>query len=302
MPPPTPLPRLHILTARTEPLAVILRRGPSEWFHVLSYHTDTDELVHGAWFRGQIYRFRCDLSDDGRYMVVFAMGPRDRTRSAVCEPPFLTPLAEWSTHLSTTYYGGGIWLSDRRLAVNIGENVESGAGQPFTPDILAPSKDHALQFVIHDSSALHPRGNIWGESEGVLYPRLQRDGWVRQGTFGEDRKVEGKDYEVRHEGDAGWSTKPSGQRPMLRMYYRGYFAKQGRRFEFQIPDYPAVLTPEVEWATWDCLNNLLVARRGCIERWAPADLARGAPSFTADLSKLVPPGRSGGLEDAAHEG
>jgi hypothetical protein len=292
MPPTIPPSRLHILAARTKPLAVILRRGPSEWFHVLRYRTDTDELEPGAWFRGHIYRFRCDLSDDGRYMVVFAMGPRARTWSAVCEPPSLTPLAEWSTYLSTSYYGGGIWLSDRTVAVNIGKNAKSGAGQPFNPDVLAPSEDHDLQFVIHDSSALNPRGNIWGESEGVLYPRLQRDGWTRQGPFGEDRKSEGKDYEVRHEGDSGWSTGPTPQRPMLRMYYRGYLAKKGRSFEFHMPDHPAVLTPEVEWATWDRADNLLVARKGCVERWRPEDFAAGTPSNTLDLNGLRPPDRS----------
>lgn len=300
MPPTIPPPRLHILAARTEPVAVILRRGPSKWCHVLRYRTDTDELEPGSWFRGRIYQFRCDLSDDGRSMVYLAMGDKGQTWNGVCEPPLLTPIAQWSNY--STYYGGGIWLSDQLLAVNIGKNAARGAGQPFSPDVVAPSEDHGLHFVIHDSSALNPRGSIWGESEGVLYPRLLRDGWTRQGPFGEDRMSEGKDYEVRHEGDAGWSTEPTAQRPMVRMYYRGYFAKKGRRFEFQMPDYPTVLTPEVEWATWDCTDNLVVARRGCIERWTPADFARGAPSFAADLSMLVPPGKDDDSEDEPRGG
>ncbi|MFK7883914.1 MAG: hypothetical protein AB8F26_07015, partial [Phycisphaerales bacterium] len=190
------------MTARTEPVAVILRRGPSDWFHVLRYRTDTDEVEHGSWFRGRIYQLRCDVSDDGHYMVYLAMGARGETWNGVCKPPRLKCLAQWETY--GTWFGGGIWHSDRRLAVNIGKNAESGAGGPFTPDVVVPSKDHDLQFVIHDSSALNPLGKMWGESEGVLYPRLQRDGWVRQGPFGEDIKVEGKQYQVRHDGDAGW--------------------------------------------------------------------------------------------------
>ena len=208
----------------------------------------------------------------------------------MCEPPSLTPLAKWSSYLGTSYYGGGIWRSDRTLAVNIGENAETGAGQSFTPDVLSPSEGHAMQFVIHDSSELNPKGNIWGEDEGVLYSRLQRDGWIRQGPFGEDRKVDGKDYEVLHDGDAGWRTEPTERRPMLRMYYRGYLAKVGRRFEFHMPDHPTVLTPRVEWATWDCSDNLLVAREGWLERWHGRDFANGTPSWKADMGEYQPRG------------
>ncbi|MFK7884643.1 MAG: hypothetical protein AB8F26_10730 [Phycisphaerales bacterium] len=56
-----------------------------------------------------------------------------------------------------------------------------------------------------------------------------------------------------------------------------------------MPDIPSVLTPTVEWACWDCLDNLLVARRGRIERWRPSDFELGKPSFTFDTAGLNPP-------------
>jgi hypothetical protein len=47
--------RLFVITARDEPTAVILRRGPSDWYHVIQWHTCRDAFVHGAWFKGRIY-------------------------------------------------------------------------------------------------------------------------------------------------------------------------------------------------------------------------------------------------------
>lgn len=272
MPPTVPPPRLHILAARTEPVAVILRRGPSKWCHVLRYRTDTDELEHGSWFRGRIYQFRCDLSDDGRYMVYLAMGDKGQTWNGVCEPPRLTCLAQWPT--LGTWFGGGVWTGPRSLAVNIGRGTGLGWGRKFEPDYpgdLRPEIDFAELDARHG-----------GEDESVLYERLERDGWTRKGSF--------------------WFMERDTNLPQIRLFFRGYFDDEGRRFEFQMPDHPSVLTPEVKWATWDCMDNLLVARQGGIERWTPTDFARGAPSFAADLSKLVPPGTSGGQVDAPRGG
>lgn len=292
MPPTIPPPRLHILAARTEPVAVILRRGPSKWCHVLRYRTDTDELEPGSWFRGRIYQFRCDLSDDGRSMVYLAMGDKGQTWNGVCEPPRLTCLAQWET--DGTWFGGGLWTGPRRLAVNLGRGPGILFGRRFKPDYPGPQRPE-VEYNFHE--AKHG-----GEDESILYERLERDGWIRQGPFGEDVKLPGKQYQVRHDGDAGWLIKRGPTLPEIRLFFRGYFGGEGRRFEFQMPDHPAVLTPEVEWATWDCTDNLLVARRGCIERWTPADFARGAPSFAADLSMLVPPGRNDDSDDEPRDG
>lgn len=67
--------RLHLLVARAAPRILIIRRGPSRVYHLALWHTDTDTVEHGSWFRGQLYVYRCDLSWDGQWLVYFAMGP-----------------------------------------------------------------------------------------------------------------------------------------------------------------------------------------------------------------------------------
>lgn len=277
MPPTVPPPRLHILTARAAPVAVILRRGPSGWCHVLRYRTDTDQLEPGSWFQGRIYQFRCDLSDDARSMVYLAMGDKGQTWNGICEPPDLTCLVRWETN--GTWFGGGVWTGPNRLAVNLGR--EMGKVPPFEPDFLGPQRP---DVTFEQLEARHG-----GEDASVLYERLERDGWARQGPFGQDVKLPGNRYQVRHDGDAGWLLKRAPNLPSLRLFFRGYFAGKGLRFEFQMPDHPAVLTPEVQWAAWDCSENLLVARNGRVERWGSADLARGEPAYVVDLAGFRPP-------------
>ena len=65
--------RLFVIHAREQPVALILRRGPARWYHLISWRTDTDTFEHGAWFRGRIYEDRCDLSPDGELFLYFAL-------------------------------------------------------------------------------------------------------------------------------------------------------------------------------------------------------------------------------------
>jgi hypothetical protein len=219
------------------------------------------------------------------------MGNRGQIWNGVCEPPRLTCLAQWQ--VDDTWFGGGVWTGPRRLAVNLGRGSDVPWGHEFQLEYPCDSRPE-IEFDLLEA-------RYGGEDDSVLYERLERDGWIRRGSFGENVKLPGKQYQIRHDGDAGWLLKRHAALPEIRLFYRGYFA-EGRRFEFQMLDHPAVLTPEVEWATWDCTDNLLVARRGCIERWTPADFARGAPSFAADLSKLVPPGRNDDSDDEPRDG
>ena len=39
----------------------------------------------------------------------------------------------------------------------------------------------------------------------------------------------------------------------------------------------------VEWANWDALGQLIVARQGLIHKYTLSDLASGQPSMTWDL-------------------
>ena len=102
---------LFVIPARDEPVAVILRRGPSRWYHVILWDTRRDWFTHGAWFKGRIYEDKCDLSPDGRlFLYNVHSGSRvepgfTHTWTAISRPPWLHALVLWP-HLST-YDGGG---------------------------------------------------------------------------------------------------------------------------------------------------------------------------------------------------
>ncbi len=114
-------PRLFVIVARAAPVAVIVRRGPAAWTHLVLWDLRTDALTHGAWFLGRIYEEKCDLSPNGELFVYAAhQGRRAGTIythawTAVSRPPWLHALALWP--MGTTYGGGGRFESDRRLIV-----------------------------------------------------------------------------------------------------------------------------------------------------------------------------------------
>jgi hypothetical protein len=112
--------RLFVLLARDAPTALVIRRGPSAWCHLVRWDLATDRLEHGAWIRGRIFAERSDLSPDGELLVAFVyQGARARTTytdawTAVSRPPWLHALALWPQGPT---YGGGGRFTDRRTLV-----------------------------------------------------------------------------------------------------------------------------------------------------------------------------------------
>jgi hypothetical protein len=119
--------RLFVITARDEPTAIILRRGPSDWYHLIQWHTRRDAFVHGAWFKGRIYEERCDLSPDGRLFLYFVLkGSRADTEfthawTAISRPPWLAALVVWPH--ATTYGGGGRFIDNRTVVLRGGSGT-----------------------------------------------------------------------------------------------------------------------------------------------------------------------------------
>ncbi|MCE9608528.1 MAG: hypothetical protein K8U03_26890 [Planctomycetia bacterium] len=111
--------RLFVIPARDEPVAVILRRGPARWYHVILWDTRRDHFTNGAWIKGRIYENKCDLSPDGKLFVYFvhqgSRGSTDFTHAwtAVSRPPWLHALILWPQ--GTTYGGGGQFSAPRTL-------------------------------------------------------------------------------------------------------------------------------------------------------------------------------------------
>jgi|694.fasta_scaffold76512_4 hypothetical protein len=115
------MPRLYVITATAEPTAVILRRGPSRWYHVIQWDMHRDEFVHGAWVKGRIYEEKCDVSPDGRLLLYFIhQGNRVRTEftdswTAISRVPWLQALVVWPQ--GQTYGGGGRFVDDTSIAL-----------------------------------------------------------------------------------------------------------------------------------------------------------------------------------------
>jgi hypothetical protein len=116
-------PRIDILFAAESPQALILRRGPSDWVHVLTWDTSTDVVTRGAWFHGRIDASRCSLSPDGQLLIYFAVCHRKTSRwplgfawTAISKPPWLTALVRWTQ--SDTWAGGGSFCGNSSVLLN----------------------------------------------------------------------------------------------------------------------------------------------------------------------------------------
>ncbi len=115
-----PAPRLFVIFAKEANEAVIFRRGPASWFHVVRWDTKYDEFYPGAWFKGRIYPERCDLSPDGKLLLYFVHQGRQLgtdykdSWNAISRSPWLTAIGLWP---QGTTYGGGGRFTDNRSAV-----------------------------------------------------------------------------------------------------------------------------------------------------------------------------------------
>jgi len=119
----------------------------------------------GQWFKGRIYERRSDLSPDGKYLIYFAAkyvskGEALYSWTAISFAPFIKALALYAK--GDTYYGGGLWTTNRSYWLNPGPGYNSALFD--------------TGLVSEDMSYQPPRiGNA--ECLGVYYPRLLRDGW-----------------------------------------------------------------------------------------------------------------------------
>ncbi len=251
---------------------VILQRKRAKLFHVLTISGTRRAVEHGSWFRGKLYPLRCDVSFDGKHMVYLAMGSGGNTWNGVCRLPWLATLTEAENMGS--WFGGGYFASKKLLRAN-------GWGrEDFNPAKLARAP-----FTIE------PYGSRYGgEDLGVVYERLERDGFRRLGErWGEDQNLGTRKLQVARVGDDGWGRQFARGGPALKVRYAGYL-EHGYTFAFWLDEYPGLLEG-ASWANWDMNGDLWVARPGLVEAYAPADLKRGAPAFALDVEHFAPPAR-----------
>lgn len=159
--------RLEILLARTAPVGVIFRRGPSQWVQLILWNTKSDKFELGQWFHGHIYVGRSDLSPDGSLLIYFAnkfnrktISDREYTYAwtAISKPPYLTALALWPK--GDCWHGGGLFENRSEVFLN------------HRPEVASPHPKHLPKGI-----GVRPNPEAVGEDDPILVPRMERDGW-----------------------------------------------------------------------------------------------------------------------------
>lgn len=163
-----PSPRLFIIFAKEAYEAVIFRRGPSSWFHVIRWNTKIDEFYPGAWIRGRIYPERCDLSPDGELLLYFVHQGRKvgtdykNSWNAISRSPWLHAIGLWP---QGTTYGGGGRFTDNRSAILRFYPVKPHPEHPGTGLNISFSSTDTSFASKNDLTPLHQSTNELEEAE-----------------------------------------------------------------------------------------------------------------------------------------
>src|ERR1700722_14354273 len=139
--------RLFIIFAAEAREAVIFRRGPSSWFHIIRWDTKKDKFYPGAWIRGRIYPERCDLSPNGELLLTFVYQGRKHREgykaswTAISRSPWLQAIGLWPQ--GTTYGGGGRFTNNRSAILRF---------YPVEPHPSHPGAGLNISFPANDTS------------------------------------------------------------------------------------------------------------------------------------------------------
>lgn len=264
----TPPPRLTLLSASRAPVALILRRGPSKWVEAIRWDTRRDAFERGQWFYGRIHEERSDLSPNGELLVYHAAqyggDAGKQVWTGISKPPWFTPLAVWPK--DHTYYGGGMFLGDRRLLLN------------HPPDDAVP------RVGCEPRADLRVDANPKPHAEYVYWRRLERDGWeLRQAIVFE--RLDGDGGYVTHTPEERVRRPPEEGMPLIvlsRRVERWYSIHKELRLESVLNEVELPPGP-LDWLDWDSEGRLIALSGGRI--WA-ATVDRNRVSRFAELLDL----------------
>lgn len=164
--------RIYAIIARQAPVAVLFRRGPSQFVQMLKWNLNDDTFEHGQWLNGRIYERRADVSPSGKYVIYFAAkykGPMT-SWTAISKPPYLTAVALWEG--MGAWGGGGLFDSDTRIQLN-----HSPSRMKLIDTFTLPAEVEIIPCGENSGS---------GEDSPVMDMRMERDGW-KQTQFGEEQ-------------------------------------------------------------------------------------------------------------------
>jgi len=156
--------RLHVLFARKQPLAVVLRRGPANQVATLMWDRRRDTFQLGQWLKGKIDGPLSDLSPRGGHLLC-AVRKGMKTWTTISRAPYLTAVAFYP-HDHDYSGGGGVWTGPYEYWVNTLQ--------------AAPSHDTR---EVHRSPVSNPL-----DGDSIYVHRLLRDGWERIDD-GQDRRT-----------------------------------------------------------------------------------------------------------------
>lgn len=247
--------RIFAILARSAPVGVIMRRGPTKQVLLIKWNLGSDTLEYGQWFKGRIYERRCDLSPSGDLLLYFAAKYKEPLRSwtAISKPPYLTALALWPK--GDGWGGGGLF--DSELSVQL--NHRPGE------DVL----QEGLRLKKNMRISLYGSRPGWGEDFPIYHSLLLRNGWnlVREGECGEpdwNAKIVWEfTSPITYE-----KTSNGGRR--LRMLIKGMKQKNDAWYWIDydvLSDSQELLftLPRTDWADWDD-GDLVFARDGMLFR------------------------------------
>jgi hypothetical protein len=236
--------RLSVFLSRCSGKGVILRRGPSEWAHLVLWDRSKDEFAPGQWFHGRVYERRCDLSPNGKYFIYFAAkhgrtrGPDDvgEAWTAISRPPYFTAVCLWINIGS--WYGGGVFKTDRVVQLDATCTL-----QPH------PSFKANRLEITPLPAATAP----WEQ-------RLLRDGWslIERGFDPRSFRRVGK-REIWEKQKPGTSVKLC--RQVEDIDFKKFGGPYFETFWLEV-DRELIPLDEASWADWDTWERLVFVRQG----------------------------------------
>ena len=260
--------RLFVYLARQSPVAVVLRRGPTDWARLSLWHTDSDRLEHGQWIKGRVYERRSDLSADGSLFAAFVRqsGGRHTRRDtwiAVSRPPFFSALAVW--FVGGTYHTGAFFPG--RDSLWLGYSPETPPDVGHLPSWLSITPARDIGYI--------DRTGEWTDRT-VHFNRLIRDGW---------ELLEREPYRTL------WVRRhPSRSLALHMMHSFENLQIAGGRYvvEYSLwneAEHREQTIGQATWADWDQRGRLVVAREGKLLHW---QLESGTLEEIADFNDQEP--------------
>jgi hypothetical protein len=262
-------PRLFVYLASAAPIAAVLSRGPTDWAQLSLWHTDTDRVVPGQWFKGRVYERRSDLSADGSLFAAFVRQSGGRepegrdTWVAVSRPPYFSALALW--FVGGTYASGAFFPAPDTLWTGYQDESPPDRGDLPAWLTIRPARD--IAYI--DRTAEWP-------DRTVHFNRLLRDGWAL---------IEREPFQTR------WRRRHPREPLTLQMLHAfDDVQRQGGRYRV---DYSVWNEDEgreltlgpATWADWDQRGRLVLARGGQL---LTCDLQAGGVEVIADFTNRTP--------------